>query len=74
MKIYYDTIAEELLTEDEALEKARETVLRNQQHMDFLENFKNQEIWDMLTEEAQENIISRAIEEEFDEFYVCRNF
>lgn len=74
IKIYYDTITEELLTEDEVNEKAKETVLNHRLYLDAFCFLSNQEIWDMLTEEAQETLISEAIEAEIDDCYPYREF
>ena len=73
MKIYYDKNNDELLTEEEMNTRVREMLCED----DFIEELGTYDyltIWDMLTDEAKNDIINDCKNCIIDEDFVMRDF
>lgn len=75
IKVYYDTNSKELLTEQEANDKAYEIMQGDPQlYLDTLMSYPAFQIWEMLKDEEKENIINETINGILDEEFYCREF
>ena len=73
MKIYYDIVCGELLTEEEAEEKINDE-LTEQDFIEELQNYDTATIWDMLTTTAKNEIINACKKHIIEEDFIVRDF
>lgn len=71
MKVYYHYSKNEIMTEEEAREYA-EVQVDGMSCKERLASFPPHVLWDMLSEEAQKNIIEQLIEDVYDEEFEYR--
>lgn len=75
IKVYYDTNSQELLTEQEANDKAFGIIQGEPQlYLDTLMSYPAFQIWEMLKDEEKENIINETIDDILYEEFYCREF
>lgn len=75
VRVYYDTNSQELLTEQEANDKAFGIIQGEPQlYLDTLMSYPAFQIWEMLKDEEKENIINETINGILDEEFYCREF
>ena len=75
MRIYYDTQQNELLTEEETYRKIDEEIEKNEYHLDYLNSITDMyELWDMLSQTAQKNIITELRKKIIEDEYIVRDF
>lgn len=63
MKVYYDKWNEELVTEEEARKTALEVVVQEGTYLEALREMSYESIWDMLSEEQQDKILDKEVED-----------
>lgn len=73
MKIFYDIVCGELLTEEEAEAKVNEE-LNIHDFIEELQNYDTATIWDMLTISAKNEIINTCKERMIEENFIVRDF
>ena len=73
MKIFYDIVCGELLTEEEAEEKINGE-LNIYDFIEELQNYDTASIWDMLTDEAKNEIINACKEHIIEEDFIVKDF
>ena len=73
MKVFYNIICGELLTEEEAEAKVNEE-LNIHDFIDELQNYDTATIWDMLTIEAKNEIIDTCKKRMIEENFIVRDF
>lgn len=73
MKVFYDIVCGELLTEEEAEEKINGE-LRVQDFIDELQTYDFNTIWDMLTTTAKNEIINACKKHIIEEDFIVRDF
>lgn len=76
MKVYYDKINEELITEEEAREIALEEITRGEFYLDALRELSYESIWEMLSEEQQNKILDNEIKDylEDEDNFISKDF
>ena len=73
MKIFYDIVCGKLLTEEEAEEKINGE-LNIYDFIEELQNYDTATIWDMLTDEAKNEIINACKEHIIEEDFIVKDF
>lgn len=74
MLIYYDTNRSEILTADEAYERALETIDIEELYVDELKSLSPQTLWTMLDENHRSDILNELIDVVLKEDFICRDF
>ena len=74
MIIYYDTNRAEILTADEAYERALETIENEELYIDELKSLSPQILWTMLDENHRADILNELVDIVLKEDFICRNF
>lgn len=74
MRIYFDYSDAELLTEEEARERAVDRVDLDDVYIDVLKTMDLYTLWNMLDEQQQFKIIEQAIDMVLEEEFICREF
>lgn len=73
MKVFYDIVCGELLTEEEAKAKVDEE-LNIHDFIDELQNYDTATIWDMLTAVAKNEIIDTCKKRMIENNFIVRDF
>ena len=76
MKIYYDKLNGELVTESEARKTALEEITRGEFYLDAISEMTYEEIWNILPKEQQDEILDEEVEKylEDEDNFISRNF